>query len=126
MSGAARASASASGEAPGPGRRAAVETDRDPGLQPERTRLAWRRTTLSWSVAAVLAVRQSLRGAGGTAPVAAISLTAFAFLAFLLLAHFRIQRLAAAQPPLLSQRAAVAVAASTVALAAGGAALMLF
>ncbi|WP_309246927.1 DUF202 domain-containing protein, partial [Streptomyces somaliensis] len=35
---------------------------RDPGLQPERTRLAWRRTTLSCTVAAVLAARQTVHG----------------------------------------------------------------
>lgn len=36
--------------------------DRDPGLQPERTRPAWRRTTLPSTVAAVPAVKAALHG----------------------------------------------------------------
>ncbi|MEV0427193.1 DUF202 domain-containing protein [Micromonospora sp. NPDC050495] len=35
---------------------------RDPGLQPERTRLAWRRTLLSLTAVTVLEVRLSLTG----------------------------------------------------------------
>jgi uncharacterized membrane protein YidH (DUF202 family) len=108
----------------GPPRRAADETDRDRGLQPERTRLAWRRTTLSWAAAAVLAMRQALRGHGGALPVIVVSLVALAFLAFLLLAHLRIQRLAAARPAAMAAPAAVAVAGCTLALAVCGAALL--
>jgi hypothetical protein len=33
--------------------------NRDPGLQPERTRLAWRRTALHLGIVAVLTVRMS-------------------------------------------------------------------
>ncbi|TDC77531.1 DUF202 domain-containing protein [Micromonospora sp. KC606] len=48
---------------------------RDPGLQPERTRLAWRRTALALTVVAVLALRLALtRGVPGALLGAAVVL----------------------------------------------------
>ncbi|KUN77174.1 DUF202 domain-containing protein [Streptomyces griseoruber] len=85
--------------------------DRDPGLQPERTRLAWRRTTLSSTVAAVLAVKTALHGGASAAGIVACALVCALWLAFLLLAHRRIRALAATPAPtaLPPRQAALAV-----------------
>ncbi|MDT0437530.1 DUF202 domain-containing protein [Streptomyces sp. NPDC005840] len=107
--------------APGPGAR-----PRDPGLQPERTRLAWRRTTLSSTVAAVLAVRTVLHDAPTATGTVAGVLCGALWLAFLTLAHRRIRALAAGgTPPALTPRHAAAAVLCTVALAVCAAALVL-
>lgn len=90
---------------------------RDAGLQPERTRLAWRRTTLASSVVAVLALRQAVRGSGRPLEVVGAAVTALVWLAFLWLAHRRIRALASGRPPGLAPRAALGVVACTLALA---------
>ncbi|WNI14866.1 DUF202 domain-containing protein [Actinacidiphila sp. ITFR-21] len=101
------------------------DPDRDPGLQPERTQLAWRRTTLSCAVAAVLALRQALRTGGGPLRAVAVCLVLLALVAFGWLAHVRIRRLSARRPPAMPLWAAVSVLGCTVALAVFGAALVL-
>ncbi|MEU2390089.1 DUF202 domain-containing protein [Streptomyces sp. NPDC007369] len=103
----------------------AAAEGRDAGLQPERTRLAWRRTTLACSVVAVLALRQALRGSGGSAGVAGAAVTALVWLLFLWVAHRRIRELAAARPPGLAPRAALAAVACAVALAVFAVAVIL-
>ncbi|MFD7441119.1 DUF202 domain-containing protein [Streptomyces sp. NPDC059909] len=73
---------------------------RDPGLQPERTRLAWRRTTLSFTVVAVLAARQVVHHEDVSAgDVVALALSALVWLGFLSVAHRRIGAMAAERPP---------------------------
>ncbi|MFK0254580.1 DUF202 domain-containing protein [Streptomyces sp. NPDC090445] len=98
---------------------------RDAGLQPERTRLAWRRTTLACSVVAVLALRQALRGSGGSAEVAGAAVIALVWLLFLWVAHRRIRELAVARPPGLAPRAALAAVGCAVALAVFAVAVIL-
>ncbi|MFH8408320.1 DUF202 domain-containing protein [Streptomyces sp. NPDC018019] len=99
---------------------------RDPGLQPERTRLAWRRTTLSCTLVAVLAGRQVVRQ-HGPEPVAVVAgaLVLVVWIAFVAAAHVRMRAMCDRRPPALSARTALALAACTCALAVFGAALLL-
>jgi hypothetical protein len=100
--------------------------ERDPGLQPERTRLAWRRTTLAGTVSAVLAVKTALHGGPSATGVITCALVCALWLGFLLLAHRRIGTLAAGgSPTALTLRQAAAAMLCTVAMAAVGAALVL-
>lgn len=102
----------------------AAEPARDPGLQPERTRLAWRRTTLSCTVAAVLAARAVLKQGPSPAGVLACALCLLLWLGFLALAHHRMAALTAARPRRLTAKGAWAAVLCTVALALCAAALV--
>jgi len=102
-----------------------TSADRDPGLQPERTRLAWRRTTLSGTVSALLAVKTALHSGPSPAALVACALCCALWLGFLLLTHRRIRTLTTADTPSpLTPRHATAAALCTIALAACGAALV--
>ncbi len=93
---------------------------RDPGLQPERTRLAWRRTTLSATVVAVLATKQAARdGATGTGLLGA-ALSALAWVGFLVVAHGRMRELGEVRPAGLGAGRAWVVVGCGVALAGFG------
>ncbi|WP_128375517.1 DUF202 domain-containing protein [Streptomyces cavernae] len=101
-------------------------TTRDPGLQPERTRLAWRRTTLASTVVVILAVRALLHGGMPAVGVVAGALCCLLWLCFLWLAHRRIHALAApGQPVSLTPRHAAAATLCTVAVAVCAAVLVL-
>ncbi|MFG2192394.1 DUF202 domain-containing protein [Streptomyces sp. NPDC048639] len=115
--------AGSSGRAAHRGRSArSARAGRDPGLQPERTRLAWRRTTLTYVAAALLAARGLLHDAGPLRAAVAMAVGLPLLAAFLAVAHRRMRALDAQRPPALSPRTAAAAASCVVALAVLGAA----
>ncbi|GHE76647.1 hypothetical protein GCM10018785_51150 [Streptomyces longispororuber] len=97
-----------------------ADAARDPGLQPERTRLAWRRTTLACTVATVLAVRSALHEGLCAAGAVAGALCLACWLGFLLVAHRRITTLTAPRPRTLAPGVAAVAALCTAALALCG------
>ncbi|MGW7574774.1 DUF202 domain-containing protein [Streptomyces sp. NPDC054765] len=101
--------------------------DRDPGLQPERTRLAWRRTTLSATAVAVLAGRQLLRSAApGPVEVVLAVLMGLLWMVFVALAHRRMQQMTTGRPPGLPPRTALLLVGSTLAQALCGALILVW
>ncbi|MEW2349903.1 MULTISPECIES: DUF202 domain-containing protein [unclassified Streptomyces] len=108
MSGTGATGATGAGNGTGP--------PRDPGLQPERTRLAWRRTVLSATVAGVLALKAALAHGVPLVWVAGV----VPVLLFFVLATRRARALAVPRPAALSPRYALLAAccAGTLALAA--------
>ncbi|MEV4948456.1 DUF202 domain-containing protein [Streptomyces sp. NPDC053755] len=106
-------------------RAARVTEARDPGLQPERTRLAWRRTTLACTVVAVLAVRAGIDDEITAEGLVGMALSALVWLGFLAVAHRRIRSLDAPRPGALSRRGALLAAGCAVALAGFAVAVVL-
>ncbi|MBW5425553.1 DUF202 domain-containing protein [Streptomyces sp. BG9H] len=104
--------------------RAGAEQLRDPGLQPERTRLAWRRTTLSCTVAALLAARAVLHEGATASGVLVCALCLLLWLGFLVVAHRRMTALTAHRPRTLTVRGAWTAAVCTLALAVCAAAMV--
>jgi hypothetical protein len=83
------------------------------GLQPERTRLAWRRSVLAAGVAVLLLGRLALETRMPSVGVAGVAL----WLAFALAAQRRIHAMAAARPAAPSHATVLAPAAFAVAFA---------
>lgn len=82
-----------------------------PGLQPERTRLAWRRSVLAGGVAALLLIRLALES---RVPAAAVG-GSLLWLAFALVAQSRIRAMADPEPAAPSPHTAWAAAGLVVA-----------
>lgn len=84
---------------------------RNIGAQPERTRLAWRRTVLAATVAVLLAIRPNLVHDMTPYRVVLISLLALCWLGLTIVAQRRIKQLAATSPGAMQGSAVLLVAA---------------
>lgn len=83
---------------------------RDPGLQPERTRLSWRRTALTGTVVSTLALRLVLLRVPGAVAVTLVALIALGWLTLLMVVQHRIRALAGTRPDPIGSRLPVVVA----------------
>lgn len=101
-----------------------MSAPRDPGVQPERTRLAWRRTTLAFVVASVLLIRGVITQDGGPAAFAVAAVAALVWVLLLAVAQRRVRQLAASQPAEPGARMVQTVFLCTVTLAVLGTVLL--
>lgn len=98
---------------------------RDPAAQPERTRFAWRRTTLTFAVVVVLEIRRVVVEGASAGRYAGLSLALCTWLVFLAAGQRRINQLASAAPASMPPGLAVAAGLCVVASALSAAALLL-
>ncbi|GAA1627608.1 DUF202 domain-containing protein [Catellatospora bangladeshensis] len=96
----------------------------DPGAQPERTRLAWRRTVLAATACALLLFRLAFERGLDPAGAVGLALGLLCWLAMLTLAHRRIKEMARPRPAGVA-RLLAAVAVSCIAVALLGVLLIL-
>lgn len=99
-------------------------TGRDPGLQPERTRLAWRRTALTVTVVALLLGRLSIHDEVSAGGLLAVALTALVWLCLLALAQPRIRAMNHTRPATVAYPVPLATAVTVAAFAVLGAVLV--
>ncbi|WP_308295699.1 DUF202 domain-containing protein [Streptomyces odontomachi] len=95
------------------------------GLQPERTRLAWRRTTLTATGVTVLGVKAALRADSTLGALLTCALCLLLWLAFVAATHLRVRALATSVPRQLAPRVAATAVLCTVALALCAAAVII-
>ncbi|MBB1244016.1 DUF202 domain-containing protein [Streptomyces durbertensis] len=97
---------------------------RDPAAQPERTRFAWRRTTLAGGLVVALALRHALVRDGGWAGLLIGAVGVLCLLLITFVAHVRMRRLDTAVPAPSGHWPVLTVAAAVLCLAGIGAALL--
>jgi uncharacterized membrane protein YidH (DUF202 family) len=96
----------------------------DRGLQPERTRLAWRRTALTATVVAVLTARLAAGNRLTTSGALGVAAVALLWLAVIAICQRRINALATSRPA-IARRSPALLAAAVVGYAAIGVLLLI-